>query len=142
MRHAADELVAADADHHEPGDQHEPASRGPGEDAARGLLRVAGRAARAGARQEPDGEGAEAGVDDPAPERTEPVEAAVGAFGAVAEGRAEEPPEGIAAEADGDSASRKCPNGCCSTVFIAPCWFVILPPWPVARSNARIPMIG
>ena len=40
------------------------------------------------------------GVDDPAAERAEPLDAAVGALGAVTEGGPEEPPQRVAAEAD------------------------------------------
>ena len=49
------------------------------------LLRVAGAAAGARAEQDLDRDRAQAGIDDPAPERGDPVERAVGVFRPVPE---------------------------------------------------------
>ena len=99
---ALEELVDADADQDEPGDPDEPATGGPVEDSCSGL--VGGRAgAGAGrAHEDLDRGDAETAVDEPAADAAETIERAVGRLGAVPERGAEEPPDGVAAEADRD----------------------------------------
>ena len=76
-------------------------ARRPAEDVVRSLLGVAGGlAVRAG--QDLDCDGAHQPVGDAAAESAEPVEASVGALGAVAEDGTEKPPERVAPEPDSD----------------------------------------
>ena len=83
--------------------------RRPAEDVARGLLgALAGRAAAAD--EDLDGDGADQRVDDAAPERADPLDAAVCTFAPVAERRAEQPPEGIAAEPDREGRKQDVPE--------------------------------
>ena len=95
---AADELVDGDGRQDEPCGADEPAPRGPAEDVARRLLRVASR--RAGAGQDLDRDHAHQRVDDAAAERAEALDAAVGSLTAVAEERPEQPPERVSAQPD------------------------------------------
>ena len=111
MREPAVHLVEGDADQHRAGEPDDPGAGGPAEHAGGRLLRARRAAARAGAEQDLDGEDAHAAVDDPARERGDPVDAAVGAFRAVPDRGADEPPERVAAEADRQSVSSTLPNG-------------------------------
>ena len=54
---------------------------------------------------------AQDGVRDAAAERAEPVEAAVGALGTVAEQSTEEAPERVASETDGEDGEEQVPEG-------------------------------
>src|SRR5579872_5413706 len=101
---AAVGLVAADPDEDNPRSPDQPGARGPAEHARRRLVQCAR------AEQDVDRQRAETRVRDPAPQRRDPVGAAVGAFGPVPERRAEQPPECIAGERDCDEQEQRMPE--------------------------------
>ena len=92
-------LLEPDADDHESGDAYEPGAAGPVEHAAGGLVGV--RASASGAGEDLDRGGEEDHVGDAAGDAVDAVLEVVLAVGA-AERRPQEPPGGVAEQAEGD----------------------------------------
>jgi hypothetical protein len=91
-------LIEPDADHHDAGDPDDPGSTRPAENAGGRLVRVAG-AAR-GAHEDLDRDEAQDAVGETARKRCDAVESLVGAFRAVPEAGADEPPDRVPGEPD------------------------------------------
>jgi hypothetical protein len=109
LRDAPVALVEADTDQDQSRRTHDPGAGGPAEDAGRRLVGTC-RSLR-GAGENADGDDAHSEVDEAAGERGDPIDPAVRPLGATPDRGADESPERIAAETDGNERQQDLAEG-------------------------------